>query len=60
MKWTPNSLLLVVLTQSGCVAIISRLGNPLSITTRDMSVSLQSDYLLSLLPRNVSRYNLTI
>lgn len=53
--WTYNSLLLVILTQSGCVAVLSRMGNPLYITTEEVSATGMFDHLLSLLPRNLSR-----
>jgi len=60
VQWTYNSLLLIILIQSGCVAVLSRLGSPLYLTTGEMAVEGAFDHLLLLLPRTVIRFSLIL
>jgi len=55
MEWSYDDLLLIVLTKIGCLAVLSRLGEPIFISTKGHGVNFTASRFLALLPKVVLR-----
>ena len=56
MEWSYDDLLLIVLTKIGCLAVLSRLGEPIFISTKGHGVNFTASRFLALLPKVVLRW----